>query len=84
VALYHFSHAPNLLYVELVFFGFWFFLVGLGFEVRALHLQSKALHHLSHISSPFFALVVLKMGSCELFAELALTHDPLDLSFPSS
>jgi hypothetical protein len=30
-----------------------------------------------------FALVILEMGSCDVFAWLALNHDPLDLSLPT-
>jgi hypothetical protein len=64
------------------------FLVGLGFELRAQHLQSccsKAYVLLlePHVQS-IFALVILKMESGELLALLAWNLDPLDLSFPSS
>jgi hypothetical protein len=40
--------------------------VGLGFELRALSLQSR--HSTAWATPPVhFALVILKMGSCELF-----------------
>jgi hypothetical protein len=44
---------------------FVFFLVGLGFEVRAL--AKQALYCLSH-AQVRFALVIFEMGSCKLFA----------------
>jgi hypothetical protein len=39
-----------------------FILVGLGFELRAVHLAKQALYHLSH-SSIHLTLVILEMGS---------------------
>jgi hypothetical protein len=46
---------------------FFFLLVGLEFELRALHLQSRHSYHLNHTSS-LFALGILEMESFELFA----------------
>jgi hypothetical protein len=46
---------------------FFFFLVGLDFELRALHFQSRCLTT-GATPSLHFALVILEMGSCELFA----------------
>jgi hypothetical protein len=49
-------------------FFFFFFLVGLGFELRASNLQSRR-YTAWVIPSVHFALVILEMGSCELFAQ---------------
>jgi hypothetical protein len=58
------------------------FVVGLGFELRALHLQSRG-STTSDTTSVHFALVIRKMGSPELFA-WADTDLDLDLSLPRS
>jgi hypothetical protein len=43
------------------------FLVGLGFELRAFAVAKQAFYCLG-CASVSFALVILEMGSCELFA----------------
>jgi hypothetical protein len=43
----------------------------------------KVLYHLSH-TSIHFALVILNMGSGELFAQAGLELDLPDISLPSS
>jgi hypothetical protein len=46
-----------------------FFLVGLGFELRALQVQSRySALHLNHTPPVHFALVILEMWLHELFA----------------
>jgi hypothetical protein len=46
-------------------------LVGLGFELRAFHLQSRC--SITVVSPPvYFALVILEMGSPELFVSAGL------------
>jgi hypothetical protein len=58
-----------------------FFIVGVGFEFKALHLQSR--FSTTWASLPFhFALIILEIGCCELFAWLASNYDPPDLSLP--
>jgi hypothetical protein len=51
-----------------------FFLVGLGFQLRALCLQSQVFHYLSHTSSPFLLWLFLEMAgeSHKLFAQAGL------------
>jgi hypothetical protein len=52
-------------------FWFFFFLVELGFELRALYLQNR--HHTSGTTTPVhFALVILEMESQELFVQVGL------------
>jgi hypothetical protein len=58
--------------------------VVLGFELRALHLQSRC-STASATSLVHFALVILEMGVLENYLpKLASNHDPPDLSLPSS
>jgi hypothetical protein len=65
------------------FIFYLFFWVGLGFELRGL-LAKQALYHLSHASSPFFALVILEMGVLQNYLpRLASNCDPADLILPS-
>jgi hypothetical protein len=77
------NHTPWLLPLRMGTFNNFFFLMGLGFELRALYLQSRS-------STPWaippvhFALVILEMESHKLFAWLVLNHNPPDLSLPSS
>jgi hypothetical protein len=59
-------------------FFFFFFFQGLGFELRASHLQSKCSTLESHLQ--FIVQVIF----LEIQPRLALNHDPLDLSLPSS
>jgi hypothetical protein len=62
-----------------VFWGFFLFFVFavLGFELRAYTLR--------HSTSLFvYVMGFFKVGSCELFAQLALNHDPPDLCLLSS
>jgi hypothetical protein len=52
-------------------FIFFFFVVGLGFELRPLHLQSR--HSTSWNTPPdYFAVVIWRMGSCKLLAYAGL------------
>jgi hypothetical protein len=54
----------------MVFFLSFFFVVGLGLEFRALGLQSRC-SATSATPSVHFALIILEIGFCELFAWLA-------------
>jgi hypothetical protein len=60
------------------------FLMGMKFQVRASHLQSR--RSITRASPAFhFALVILEMGSLKIFARIGLElRDPLDLSLPSN
>jgi hypothetical protein len=64
-------------------FFFSFFLVGLWFELRASHLQYRCFTS-SAISPVHFALVILEMGSCELFAQAVLEPWSSSSQLPSS
>jgi hypothetical protein len=60
-----------------------FFLVGLGFELRALHLQSRCF--VTSATPPvYFALAILEMGVSNYLPKLASNLDPPHLSLPSS
>jgi hypothetical protein len=58
-------------------------LVGLGFELRALSLQSRYLTTGGTLQS-IFALVILQKGSLKLFAQVGLESQSSDLILPSS
>jgi hypothetical protein len=58
------------------------FLVGLGFELRTSHLQSKCKARWPHLQ--FIYSVILEVGFLELFARADLQPNPLNLSLPSS
>jgi hypothetical protein len=62
---------------------FFFFLVGLGFEVKASSLQKQVLYHLSHTSSPF-CCGYLRDGVLGTIVQSGSNHNPPDLSLPSS
>jgi hypothetical protein len=72
---------------HLYFFFFFVFLsfVGVGFELRALHLQSRC-STTYHTSSPFFSAYFGDGGrGLRLYLPgLALNCNPPDLSLPSS
>jgi hypothetical protein len=61
--------------------SFLFFLVGVGFEFRALHLHSRHSSPLRHTSSPLSS-AYLEMGYRELFLMAGLI--PPYLSLPSN
>jgi hypothetical protein len=69
---------------EGLFYFLFLFLVGLGFEYRSSHLQSR--HFTAWVThSVHFTLVIFEMGSLEnYFLGLILNGDPLNLSFSSS
>jgi hypothetical protein len=71
---------------KVVFCFFVFFFFWSNWSLNSRLSVKQVLYCLSHISSPFFALVILKMGSQELFAQagLALNVSPPDLSLLSS
>jgi hypothetical protein len=58
--------------------------VGLGFALRASHLQTGALPLEPHLQPIHFALVIVEVGSHKLFTRLALNRDPPGLSLPST
>jgi hypothetical protein len=55
-----------------------FFYMGLGFELRALHLQSR------HSSACILLWLFWRCGLTNYFPGLALNHDLLNLSLPIS
>jgi hypothetical protein len=65
------------------FYLFIYFVVGLRFELGALHLQSK--HSIAWVIPPvYFALVIFwRWSLLNYLPQLASNHDPPDLSFPS-
>jgi hypothetical protein len=63
--------------------GLCFVLVGLGFELRALHLQSRH-YHLNQTSSPFCSGYFGDGGLMNCLPKLASNLSPLDLSLSSS
>jgi hypothetical protein len=62
---------------------FFLFLVGLGFELRASHLQSSC-STASATPPVHFALVILEMGLVNSLPRLTSNLHPYDLSLPSS
>jgi hypothetical protein len=76
---------PEQFFVVVVLF---FVLVGLGFELRASHLQSRFSYFLNHTFSPFCSGYFLEMGGGSglknYLPRLALNCDPPNLSLPSS
>jgi hypothetical protein len=60
-----------------------FFFSVLGFEFRVSRLLGGVLP-LEPLHQPFFVMGIFEIGSCELFAGLALNHNPLDLCLLSS
>jgi hypothetical protein len=57
-----------------------FFLLGLGFELRALVFAKQELYHMSHTSSPFSSGYFGDGGLTSYLLELASDLNPLDLS----
>jgi hypothetical protein len=69
----------------LAFCGFLgFVLMSLGFELRALDLQGRRSHCLSHSSSPFYSGHFEDGGSLKYLPRLASNLNPPNVSFPSS
>jgi hypothetical protein len=60
------------------------FLMGLGFEFMASHLQSRQLYCLSHTSSPFRCGRFGDGVSWTILSQLVLNLNPHNLSLPIS
>jgi hypothetical protein len=60
-----------------------FVLAGLGLNSVLCSCKASALTLEPHLQS-IFALVILEMASCELFAQACFRPDPPDVSLPSS
>jgi hypothetical protein len=83
VMLYLISIPSSVSIISLNICFYFFFLVELGFELKALHFQSRSSATWA-TPSVYISLVILEMRSCKLFALAGLELQSSDLSLPSS
>jgi hypothetical protein len=74
---------PRTLFLRVSITEFFFFFGENGVWTQGFALAKQALYCLSHMCV-HFALVILEVGSCELFAWLGLKPQSSDVSLPSS
>jgi hypothetical protein len=63
--------------------AFLFFLVILGFELRAFTLARQVRYYLSHSARPIIVLSIFEIGFHNYLPRLALNRNPPDLCLPN-